>query len=153
MASPLFCKSLRHDLSLELLLDVHLAQASVLFLLLLHARHQRGVHATELGSPLVKRRRADTQLSAELGVRPSGLCLLECINDLAVGETRFLHGRDSPLRVSTSSRIGFLGGLPFVTQCLNSSNRQHQSLNVKCLERPHHPRNWPLACVVHHAPA
>jgi len=35
MASPLFCKRLRHDLCLELFLHVHPAQAPVFFLKLL----------------------------------------------------------------------------------------------------------------------
>ena len=40
MASPLFCESLGDDLRLELLLDVHLAQAPVLLFQLLHASHE-----------------------------------------------------------------------------------------------------------------
>src|SRR5690606_27790881 len=58
-ASPLFFKSLLHDLGLELLLDVHLAQAGVLGLQLLHARHHRHIHAAVLRAPLVEGRRAD----------------------------------------------------------------------------------------------
>ena len=87
MASPLFCESLRDDLSLEFFLDIHLAKPLVLLLQLLHARHERCIHAAELGPPLVKRCRADAEFSAELWDRQTGFCSLECINDLAVGET------------------------------------------------------------------
>ena len=44
---------------------------------------------------------------AQTSLRP-----LERVDDLAVSETRFLHGRDSPSRLSTSQRTGFAGGLP-----------------------------------------
>ena len=84
MASPLFCESLRDDLSLEFFLDIHLAKPLVLLLQLFHASHERCIH---LGPSLVERCRADTELSAELWDRQTGFCSLECINDLAVGET------------------------------------------------------------------
>src|SRR5690606_13604122 len=87
MASALFCESLRDDLRLDLLLDVHLAQSPVLLFELLHASHERSVHAAKLGSPLVERCRADTQFTTELGDCQARLCSLECVDDLAVGET------------------------------------------------------------------
>ena len=64
MASPLFYEGLRHDLSLELFLKVHLLQTTVLFFELFHARHHGHIHTAVLGSPFVKRRRADAQLTA-----------------------------------------------------------------------------------------
>ena len=67
MASPLFFERLRHDLGPELFLKVHLLQEPVLVIELLHARHHRHVHAAVLGTPLVERRRAHTQLSANIG--------------------------------------------------------------------------------------
>lgn len=115
--------------TLELFLDVHLAQPSVFLLQLLHARHQGGVHAAELGTPLVERRRADAQLAAELGDRQAGFRPLERIDDLAVGEARFLHARDSPVRVSTSQCVGFTGGLP------QGHSQERQSVHSPSMER------------------
>ena len=66
MASPLFFERLRHDLSLEFFLKVHLLQTTVLFFKLFHARHHGHIHAAVLGPPFVKRRRADTQLAANI---------------------------------------------------------------------------------------
>ena len=84
----------------------------LLFLQLLHAGHQRGIHAAELGSPLVDRGVADAQLSAQFGHSQTGLRALERFNDLAVGESRLLHGRNFPSKTSTSHDAGFSGGLP-----------------------------------------
>src|SRR5690606_11174572 len=91
MASPLFLERLRHNLGLAPLLDVHLAQPGVLGFQLLHARHQRHVHAAVLGAPLVERSRADAQLPAKLGYCQARLHALERLNDLAVREPRLLH--------------------------------------------------------------
>ena len=86
MASPLFFERLRHDLGLELLLKVHFLQAPVLVFELFHARHHRHVHAAVLGAPLVKRRCAHTQLSANVGRRKTRFNPFDRIHDLAVGE-------------------------------------------------------------------
>src|SRR5690606_25081258 len=91
MASPLFFKRLRHDLGLELLLNIHLAQPGVLGLQFLHARHQRHIHAAELRAPLVERRRADPQFAAQLGHGQTGLDTLDGLDDLTVRESRLLH--------------------------------------------------------------
>ena len=87
MASPLFCESLRDDLSLEFFLDIHLAKPLPLLLQLFHASHEGGIHAAELGPPLLERCRADTELPAQLWDRQASFCSLECINDLALGKT------------------------------------------------------------------
>ena len=74
-----------------LLLDVHLAQPGVLGLQLLHARHQRYVHAAVLGAPLVERGRADDQLPAQLRNGKASLHALDRFNDLAICRSRLLH--------------------------------------------------------------
>ena len=131
MASPLFGESLRDNLGLELFLDIHLAQSQVLLLQLLHACHERCIHAAELGPPLVKSRRADSQFATQLGDGQPGLCPLEYVDDLAIGETRFLDGRDSPVRLSTSQRSGFAGGLPpHAFQCYGTEAYLHQGPHV-----------------------
>src|SRR3990167_1888033 len=112
MASPLFCECLRDHFGLELFFDVHLAESAVFFLQLLHARHQRGIHATELRAPLVERGRADAHLAAQLGHGKTSLYALERLDDLAVGESGLLHGRNFPSKASTSHCVGFAGGLP-----------------------------------------
>ena len=66
MASPLFFESLRDNFGLELFLKVHLLQAAVFIFKLFHARHHGYIHAAVLGPPFVKRRRADTQLAANI---------------------------------------------------------------------------------------
>ena len=91
MALPFFCERLRNDLSLEALLDIHLLEAPVFLLQLLHACHQRGVHAAELGAPLVERGVADAVLAAQLRYRAAGFGLLEDGDDLAVGKAGRLH--------------------------------------------------------------
>src|SRR5690606_17085332 len=91
MASPLFFKRLRHDLGLELLLNIHLAQPGVLGLQFLHARHQRHIHAAVLRAPLVERRRADPQFAAQPGHGQTGLDTLDGLDDLTVRESRLLH--------------------------------------------------------------
>lgn len=91
MALPLFCECLRNDLGLEALLGIHLLEAPVLVLELLHARHERRVHAAELGPPLVERGVADAVLAAQLRDRAAAFGLLEDGDDLAVGKTGRLH--------------------------------------------------------------
>jgi hypothetical protein len=49
-----------------------------------HPRHQRGVHTTELGAPLVEGCGADAMLTTQLRRRTAGLGLLEYGDDLAV---------------------------------------------------------------------
>ena len=66
MASPLFCESFLDDLSLELSLDIHLAKLLILLLQFFHASHEGDLHAAELGPPLVKHCRADTEFQAKL---------------------------------------------------------------------------------------
>ena len=66
MASPLFFERLRDNFSLELFLKVHLLQATVFIFKLFHARHPGHIHAPVLGTPFVKRRRADAQLAANI---------------------------------------------------------------------------------------
>jgi hypothetical protein len=56
----------RFNFGLELFLKVHLLQAAVFILKLFHARHHGHIHAPVLGTPFVKRRRADAQLAANI---------------------------------------------------------------------------------------
>ena len=66
MTSPLFFEGLGHDLGLVRLLKVLVHQAPFLVFEFFDARHHRHVHAAVLGPPLLKRRRADTQLAANI---------------------------------------------------------------------------------------
>jgi hypothetical protein len=91
MASPLFCQGLRNDLGLQTLLGIHLFQATIFIFQLLHAGHQRGIHAAELGAPLVELGVADAVLAAQLRNRRAALGLLEDGDDLAIGKTGRLH--------------------------------------------------------------
>ena len=86
MASPLFFERLRDNFSLELFLKVHLLQAAVLFFKLFHARHHGHIHAALLGPPFVKRRRADTQLTAYIWNPDARLNAFDRIHDLAIAE-------------------------------------------------------------------
>src|SRR5271170_8248521 len=97
MASDFFCESLRDNLGLELLVEVHLLEAPVLVLKLLHPRHHRHVHAAELGAPLVERCRADSKLPTQFGHRFAGFRALERRHDLAVRKSRLLHAELPPL--------------------------------------------------------
>jgi hypothetical protein len=140
MASPLFCERLRHDLGLELLLDVHPSQSPVLFLQLLHPGHHRGVHASELGSPLVQRRRANTQLPAQIRHRDPRLRALERVHDLAVRKPRLLHFRRSLHieEILLLSPSEFRGDYP--TTRINQLRRRHlKLLGVPRLRIPLHP--------------
>ena len=65
-AALLFCEVLVGDFRLELLFQIHFFKAPVLVFELFHARHHGGVHAAELGTPLVKGGAADAQLPANL---------------------------------------------------------------------------------------
>lgn len=56
----------------------------------------RGLHATELGAPLVERCIAETALAAQFLDRHPRLCLLEEANDLLFGESALLHIHHSP---------------------------------------------------------
>ena len=85
MASPLFCHGLLDDLRLQFGLGVHLLEAAILFLKLLHALHERGVHAAELGTSFVERGVAHAMLPAKLRNGRTCLGLLEDGDDLAVG--------------------------------------------------------------------
>src|SRR5438094_2998770 len=85
MALPFFCERLRDNLGLETLLRVHLLQAPVLVFELLHASHQRRIHAAELGAPLVESCRAHAMFAAQFRDRGACLGLLEDGDDLAVG--------------------------------------------------------------------
>ena len=91
MALEFFCEGFRNDVGLNLRLDIQLLEPAVLLLQLLHPRHQRGVHATELGPPFLERGRADAVLTAQIRHRSAHLGLLEDGQNLAVAETRSLH--------------------------------------------------------------
>jgi len=114
MALPLFCEGLGDDLNFEAFFGVHLLQAFVLFLQLLHPGHERGVHAAKLGSPLVERGRAHAVFAAQLGDVEAGLGLLEDGDDLTVGVTEgFMQNfQKSYLENSTHSYACLQGGLP-----------------------------------------
>lgn len=63
----------------------------ILLLKLLHARHQRSVHAAGFGAPFVKCGAAHTVLAAELSHGHAVLDLLQNIQNLAVGITGLSH--------------------------------------------------------------
>ena len=95
MALPFFCRGLRDDLGLQAHLGIHFLQAPVFVLQLLHAGHQRGVHAAELGAPFVERGVADAVLAAQFRDWRAALGLLEEGDDLAIGKTGRLHAEFS----------------------------------------------------------
>ncbi len=97
MALPLFCESLGDDFSFKTLFGVHLFQALVFLFKLLHAGHQRGIHAAEFGAPLVERSRAHSMLAAQFWNWGTGLGLLQDGEDLAVGVTGSLHAELSKI--------------------------------------------------------
>jgi hypothetical protein len=86
MASPFFLEHLRNDLGLELFLKVHLLQSAVFFFELFHAGHHGHVHAATLGTPFVKRCRADAQLSANIWNANASLKAFDRIHDQAIPE-------------------------------------------------------------------
>lgn len=86
MALPLFCQRLGDNLGLQTLLGIHLLQAPILVFELLHACHQRRIHAAVLGAPFVERGVADAVLAAQFRDRAAGFGLLEDGDDLAVGK-------------------------------------------------------------------
>lgn len=95
MASPLFYQCLRDDLGLKSLFGIHLFQATIFLFQLLHTGHERGIHAVELGAPLVERGVADAMFSAQLRGRRTAFGLLEDGDDLAIGKTGRLHAEPS----------------------------------------------------------
>jgi len=66
MASPLFFESLRHNLSIELFLKLHLLQATVYFFQSFHARHHGDIHDAVLGPPFIQGRRANASPTAKI---------------------------------------------------------------------------------------
>lgn len=114
MPSPHFCRCLRDHLGFELLFDVHLAEPPVFLLKFLHARHLRRVHAAILAAPVVEGARADAKLSAQLRDGQTRLNSFEDLDDLAVCESPFLHGRDSPV-TATIFRVLVLWGITQTT--------------------------------------
>src|SRR3546814_20328448 len=69
-------------------------------------RQKRRIHAAELAVLLVERSRADAMFAAQLRDRRAGFCLLQDRNDLAVGESRLLHGTSSErLRENSTSDV------------------------------------------------
>ena len=97
MASPLFFKRLRHNLGLELLLKIHLLQASVFFLELLEPGHHGNIHPAVFGSPLVKRGRADPQFTAHIWHPKAGIDPFQRLHDLAIAVSGLLHIEPFPL--------------------------------------------------------
>ena len=87
----IFFEVLVGDFRLELLFQIHLLEAAVLVFELLHARHHEGIHATELGTSLVKSGAADAQFPANLGYWQTDLNPFERSHDLAVGKSILLH--------------------------------------------------------------
>lgn len=86
MASPLFRLGLGDDLGLEAFLGIHLLETVVFVLQLLEARHERGVHPPEFGTPLVEGGRADAMLAAKLRDGSAGLDLFEDGDDLGIAK-------------------------------------------------------------------
>ncbi len=115
MALPFFCRGLRDDLGLQAHLGIHFLQAPVFVLQFLHAGHQRGIHAAELGAPFVERGVADAVLAAQLWDWRAALGLLEDGDDLAIGKTGRFHAelsKNLSLENSTFKRDHLVGGLP-----------------------------------------
>jgi len=82
----LFCEGLAQEIGAELRVHVQLFEASIFVLQLLHPRHQRRIHATELRPPLVERRVTDAVRAAELRHGRPTLRFLQDGDDLAVGK-------------------------------------------------------------------
>lgn len=93
MASPLFCHRLLNDPSLEPLLGIHFLEATALVLQLAQPSHQRGVHATEFGAPLVEAHRADAMFAAQLRDWTADFGLLEDTMISLAEKTRCLHAK------------------------------------------------------------
>lgn len=74
-------------------LGVHALVLRQLALDFLETLEVRGSEATVLRFPLLVRRGADAVLAARILDRHSGLGLVQDRDDLALGESRFLHGR------------------------------------------------------------
>jgi len=72
MALPVFCQCLCNKLCLHLFFGLHPFEQLVFALKLFHTRHQRCVHAAELGAPFVKRSTAHAMLTAKFGYRNVG---------------------------------------------------------------------------------
>ena len=112
MDSPLFCQSLRNDFGLQ---GIHLFQATIFIFQFLHAGHQRGIHAAELGAPLVEGGVADAVLAAQLGDRRATLDLLEmAMIWLSAKRDVFMQNfQNLSLVNSTCKRDQLLGEYPF----------------------------------------
>ena len=91
MAALLFCEVLVGDFGLEILFEVHLAQTTVLVFKFLHVGHHGGVHAAELGAPLVERGGADALLAADHWHLQTGLGLPQKTKDLFFAEFTCSH--------------------------------------------------------------
>ncbi len=81
-----FFERLRHNLSLELFLKVHLLQASVFFLEFFHARHHGYINATVLGPLFVKGRGVDAQLATNVWSADASPNAFDGVHDLAITE-------------------------------------------------------------------
>jgi hypothetical protein len=97
MALPLFFKRLRHDLSLEFLLEVHLLEPTVLLFQFFEPGHHRNVHAAVFGTPLVKSCRTDAKLTANIWHSKASIDTFERIHDLAIAVSGLLHIEPFPL--------------------------------------------------------
>ena len=91
MALTLFFERLLPDLGFELLFGIHLLEAPILVLQLLHALHHRGVHPAELRSPLVEHGAAHTVLAAQVRHLRACFVLLQDRQNLAVGVSTLAH--------------------------------------------------------------
>lgn len=118
----IFCTCLSDNLSLQTFLGVHFLQPSVFVLQRLQSRHQRRIHAAELGASLVERGVADAAFTAQCGNRGATLGSLEDGDDLAADKAGGLHAELSKIRLENSTfKHFFAGGLP---------GRNTQSLQV-----------------------
>src|SRR5690606_3168782 len=110
-----FFDSLFEHFRFKAFFGVHLLQAPVLIFKLLEPGHHGGIHSTELGPPLVKRRAAHAMLATKIRNRYARLGLFQNRQNLAIGKSRLLHKNLLMLcyeKILLMSTADLAGGLP-----------------------------------------
>ena len=83
MALVLSLQCFLANLRYQSLFGVHLLEATILLLELLHPFHERGIHAAKFRAPFVKRRLTHTVLAAQIGNFGTAFILFEDRQGLA----------------------------------------------------------------------
>jgi hypothetical protein len=87
----------REDFGLAPFFQIHLLQTPILLLERFHAQDHGNIHATELGSPFLKRGRTHANLATSVGNLGPGINSLENLQDLSVTKTGLFHLEHLPL--------------------------------------------------------